>query len=285
MTTFRSRAPLRVGLAGGGSDVSPFCDQYGGCVLNASIDRYAYASIELNEKFNTVIFKATDKEEEEHHSSGNAIDSSGLILHAAVYNRMCELFNNGEYIPMTLTTYCDAPPGSGLGSSSTVVVAIIQVFMQLFNAPLDDYGKAELAYNIERKDCGLSGGKQDQYSASFGGLNFIEFKTDSTVFVNTLRARRKIINELEASFILYSTGISRKSANIIDDQMNSLAEGNEDSLDALIQIRDSAFKMKEAILKGDLGSMVDLLNFSWNQKKRSSKSVSSKYLDAIFLYS
>ena len=283
MAVIRSRAPLRLGLAGGGSDVSPFCDQYGGFVLNASIDRYAYATLELNTS-SKVVFNSADKDIIEEFDSISKIPEGDkeLLLHHAVYSRFVQTYNDGKPIPMTLTTFCDAPPGSGLGSSSTLVVAMVKAFVHLLNLPLDDYEISDLAYTIERCDCNLSGGKQDQYSAVFGGFNFMEFNKDSSVVVNTLRLTRTVISELEASLILYSTGISRRSAKVIDDQMRSVENGREQSMQALFSIRDSAFKMKEAVLKADYDSFVDLLNQGWISKKKSSSSVSSKYIDAVY---
>ncbi len=283
MTVIRSRAPLRLGLAGGGSDVSPFCDQYGGFVLNASIDRYAYATIQLN-KTSEVVFNSADKEiiEVFNNDSKTSPQLAELPLHHAVYSKFIKTYNDGKIIPMTLTTFCDAPPGSGLGSSSTLVVAMIKSFVHLLNLPLDDYEIAQLAFTIERVDCNLSGGKQDQYAAVFGGFNFMEFNKNSSVVVNTLRLPRSVISELEASLILYSTGISRKSAKVIDDQMKSVEDGREQSMQALLSIRDAAFKMKEAVLKADYISFAELLNQGWHAKKNSSSSVSNKYIDAIY---
>lgn len=283
MTIIRSRAPLRLGLAGGGSDISAFCDLHGGYVLNTSIDRYAYATLEVTNT-SKVVFHSADKNVIEELDCGSVIsvEETELPLHHAVYNRLISDYNNNNPISMTITTFCDAPPGSGLGSSSTLVVAMIKSFVNLLNLPLDDYELANLAYVIERSDCSLSGGKQDQYSAVFGGFNFMEFNKNSSVIVNTLRLPRAVITELEASLILYSTGISRKSANVINDQMKSIEDGHEDSMKALISIRDSALKMKEAVLKADYSSLIELLNQSWISKKRSSKNVSNKYIDAVY---
>ena len=166
----RARAPLRLGLAGGGTDVSPYCDVHGGYVLNATLDRYAYAVIKtLDEPY--VRFVSTDQQKEKVKAVDEPLVLNGkLDLHKAVYNEIIQHYNGGKRIPLELSTFCDAPAGSGLGSSSTLVVVMIRAFAELLNLPLDDYALAHLAYKIERVDCGLQGGRQDQYSATFGGF-------------------------------------------------------------------------------------------------------------------
>ncbi|MDD5579621.1 MAG: hypothetical protein PHY16_10115 [Methylobacter sp.] len=189
----RARAPLRLGLAGGGTDVAPYCDIHGGYVLNATIDRYAYAVIKtLNEPY--VRFMATDQQTEQIKAIAEPLTLSGkLDLHKAVYNEMIQQYNSGQPIALELSTFCDAPAGSGLGSSSTLVVVMIRAFAELLNLPLDDYTIAHLAFKIERVICGLQGGRQDQYSATFGGFNFMEFYADERAVINPLRIKNWII--------------------------------------------------------------------------------------------
>jgi D-glycero-alpha-D-manno-heptose-7-phosphate kinase len=278
----RARAPLRLGLAGGGTDVSPYCDIHGGYVLNATIDRYAYAVIKtLDEP--VVRFVATDQQTEKVKTIREPLVLNGkLDLHKAVYNHVIQQYNGGQPIPLELSTFCDAPAGSGLGSSSTLVVVMIRAFAELLNLPLDDYAIAHLAFKIERLDCGLQGGRQDQYSATFGGFNFMEFYADDRAVINPLRIKNWIVCELEASLVLFYTGVSRESARIIADQSNNVNFGSMDAMDAMHGIKNEALVMKECLLRGDFMGIVESMRQGWESKKRSAKTVSTPHIEEIY---
>ncbi len=278
----RSRAPLRLGLAGGGTDVSPYCDTHGGYVLNAAIDRYAYAVIKLLD-VPEVRFLATDQQLEKRCSIDAPLLLDGKMnLHTAVYKHMITYFNGGRPISLELSTFCDAPAGSGLGSSSTLVVAMIRAFVELLNLPLDDYAIAHLAFKIERVDCGLQGGRQDQYSATFGGFNFMEFYANERCIINPLRIKNWIMCELEASLILFFTGVSRESAKIISDQSSNIKTGKEGALEAMHGIKQEALVMKECLLRADFSGLVESMKLGWENKKRSATTVSNPRIDEIY---
>ncbi|MDR1884370.1 MAG: dehydrogenase [Prevotella sp.] len=277
----RSKAPLRLGLAGGGSDVSPYSEEYGGSILNATISLYAYCTIEETDD-RLISLNAPD--------IGKSIDypvcetlpiDDNLDLHKAVYNRIVKDYKISPR-SFSITTYSDAPPGSGLGSSSTMVVSIIKAFAEWLNLPLGEYEIARLAYEIERIDLQLSGGKQDQYAATFGGFNFMEFRKDDQVIVNPLRIKQWIIDELEASIILYYTGASRESAKIIDEQKKNTLYGNIEAIEAMHRIKQSSLDMKEAILKGNILEFSNILGKAWNDKKKMASSISNNRIDEIF---
>ena len=278
----RARAPLRLGLAGGGTDVSPFCDIHGGYVLNATIDRYAYAFIKiLNEP--VIRFVATDQEKEDTHIMSSSINLNGnLDLHKAVYNEMIMQHNGGIPVSLELSTFCDAPAGSGLGSSSTLVVVMIRAFAELLNLPLDDYTIARLAFKIERVHCGLQGGRQDQYSATFGGFNFMEFYAEERAVINPLRIKSWIICELEASLVLFYTGISRESAKISADQSHNVKSNLSGTLEAMHGIKNEALVMKECLLRGDFEGIINSMRLGWESKKRSAQTVSNAQIDEIY---
>jgi len=278
----RARAPLRLGLAGGGTDVSPYCDVHGGYILNATLDRYAYAVIKtLDEP--CIRFVSTDQQKEKAISITEHLELNGEIdLHKAVYNEMVQHYNGGKPIPLELSTFSDAPAGSGLGSSSTLVVAMVRAFADLLNLPLDDYAIARLAFKIERVDCGLQGGRQDQYSATFGGFNFMEFYAEERAVINPLRIKNWIICELEASLLLFYTGVSRESAKIIADQSANVTNGKVDAVEAMHGMKREALVMKECLLKGDFGGIVETMLEGWESKKRSAKAVSNPYIEEIY---
>ena len=278
----RARAPLRLGLAGGGTDVAPYCDAHGGYVLNATIDRHAYAVIKILDE-SQIRFVATDQQKNEEWALDDPLALDGkLDLHKAVYRHMIRHYNGGQPIPLELSTFCDAPAGSWLGSSSTLVVVMIRAFAELLNLPLDDYTIAHLAFRIERIDCGLQGGRQDQYSATFGGFNFMEFYAEDRAVINPLRIKNWIICELEASLVLFSTGVSRESEKIIADQSNNMKVGSSEALEAMHGIKREALVMKESLLKGDFGGIVDSMRQGWENKKHSAKTVSNPRIDEIY---
>lgn len=278
----RSKAPLRLGIAGGGTDVSPYSDTFGGCVLNATINMYAYAYIDDELDENKVIFEAADLGLREEINLDKEINIEGqLKLHRAVYLRVMKDYFGGELKPIRIITHSDAPAGSGLGSSSTVVVSMLEGLRQMYSLPLGEYDLAQLAFKIERVDCGLSGGKQDQYAATFGGFNFMEFYKCNRVIVNPLRIRRYIINELESSLILYFTGASRDSAKIINEQIKSLEEKKGSKLEAMHRVKESAYKIKEYLLKSDIDAMSSTFLDAWRSKKETSSSITNPMIEEI----
>jgi len=277
----RARAPLRLGLAGGGTDVSPYCDIYGGHVMNVTIDRYAYAIIGPRDD-KARGYHALDVGHEEIHSCNSALDVDGpLKLLKGVYARISQDFLHGEHPALSIKTFSDAPPGSGLGSSSTMVVALVQAFVEYFSLPLGEYEVAHLAYDIERKDLGLAGGKQDQYAATFGGFNFMEFYADNRVIVNPLRIKEWVWAELEASLVLYFTGVSRASADIIDQQSRNIGENNQGSIDAMHKLKTEAVQMKECILKGDLRGLESTLQAGWIAKKQTANCITNPLIEGV----
>jgi D-glycero-alpha-D-manno-heptose-7-phosphate kinase len=275
----RAKAPLRLGLAGGGTDVSPYSDTYGGCVLNATLDLYAYTTIEPLEG-EAVEFAAEDLNRRVRLPlQGHYRLEGELILHRAIYNRMVERYNGGRPLALRVTTYADAPPGSGLGTSSTMVVSMISAYRELLRLPLGEYDIARLAYEIERKDCALSGGKQDQYAATFGGFNFMEFSSGDKVVINPLRIRDHIVNELHARLLLYFTGQSRSSAQIIEEQIQAVKQGGVQSLESMHELKRIAVEMKERLLTNDIDGVSRLFRQSWEAKKKMASGISNAAID------
>lgn len=280
MKVIRSKAPLRLGLAGGGTDVSPYCDIYGGAVLNATIGRFAYAHLFVLDS-DDIILESIDFNHREKFKVGGELEFNGkLDLYKHIYIRLIKEFKLTPK-PFRLVTHSDAPSGSGLGGSSTMVVAIIQCFVEWYNLPLGEYDIAQLAFSIEREDAQLKGGRQDQYAATFGGFNYMEFYADR-VIVNPLRIKREIINELESSMVTCFSGISRESANIIDDQIKNTKENHSLAIEAMHRVKQDSLLMKEALLTGRISLFAEILDSSWSNKKKMASSISNSHIDQIY---
>ena len=243
----RSKAPLRISFAGGGTDVPPYSDERGGVVLSATIDKYAYASLRLRDDSDITV-QSLDYDVVAHYHADDELQYDGeLDLVKAVLRSL----NNGNRQGLDFFLHSDAPPGSGLGSSSTMVVALIGALKHYRRLPLTDYEIAELAYRIERKDLGIQGGMQDQYAAAFGGFNFMEFSR-SAVIVNPLRIEPDVVNELQYNLLLCYTGTRRLSARIIQSQVAAYERREEEVLRAMDELKHLTLEIKNALLQGRL---------------------------------
>jgi D-glycero-alpha-D-manno-heptose-7-phosphate kinase len=280
----RSKAPLRIGLAGGGTDVSPYSDLYGGAILNATLSLYAHATIEPLET-GEIILQGMDRKEELRFAEGATLDAlpvdGKLDLLKGVYNRIRRDYG-WQSKGFRLSTFVDAPAGSGLGTSSTLVVAIIGAFTEMLRLPLGEYDMAHLAYDIERKDLRMAGGKQDQYAATFGGVNYMEFYKEDRVIVNPLRVKQQYLFELENNLLLYYTATSRESARIIEVQSRNVVDKNEKSIEAMHQLKNQAQLMKEALLKGRIHEIGEILDFGFRQKQQMAEGISNAHIDNIY---
>ena len=273
----RSKAPLRISFAGGGTDVSPYMEERGGVVLSATIDKYAYASLRLRDNEDITVQSLDYDIVAKYHAGEEMTYDGKLDLVKAVLRSL----NSGNRDGLDFLIHSDAPPGSGLGSSSTMVVALIGALKHLHHLPLTHYEIAELAYRIERKDLGIKGGMQDQYAAVFGGFNFIEFGR-SAVIVNPLRIDPEVINELEYNLLLCYTGKRRLSAQIIQSQIDSYVRRDEEVLAAMEELKTLAVAMKNALLQGRLDDFGRLLHEAWLNKKKMATQISNADIDTLY---
>ena len=268
-----SKAPLRLGLAGGGSDVSPYSDIYGGNVLNATINLCAYCTIEpLKEP--VVEVRADDAGVS---ASVPLNEKTGAPLIDGVITRVGPLSTG-----FRIHTWNDAPAGSGLGTSSTMVVAILKCFTEWLEWPIDTFTLAHTAYEIERIDLGFAGGKQDQYAAAFGGFNFMSFNTDGTVSVDPVKLPLETVNTLRDSMLLYFTGRSRESAAIISQQQKATRSGKTTAVEAMHRIKQSAFEMRTALLNADFKAFADILGRAWEDKKKMADAITNPIIQTAF---
>ncbi|WP_249340250.1 dehydrogenase [Sphingopyxis sp. 2PD] len=271
---------MRLGLAGGGTDLSPYCDQYGGATLNVTIDRFAFATLLPTDR-PLIRFVADDVGMAEEFDLDGPLDTAKLVLHRGVYERMIRDFGGGIRIPMSIATTVDAPSGSGLGSSSALVVALVEAMRAVLDAPLGPYDVAKLAFEIERIDLGLAGGRQDQYAAAFGGMNFIEYLANDRVIVNPLRLNAGVRNEVETSIVTCYTGQSRESASIITEQVKGMTAADGKTVEALHKLKSDAIDMKAAVLNGNIDEMARILNESWLAKRATAAAVANQRINEM----
>ncbi|MCD6383793.1 MAG: GHMP kinase [Thermoplasmata archaeon] len=275
----RSRVPLRISFGGGGTDVSPYCDLYGGAVINSTIDRFATVSLKPVES-EEITIRSIDYDTTVHYHVDSALAYDGqLDIIKGVVKSIRESYGLPSGVEISIQN--DAPPGSGLGSSSAICVALIGAFQRWLNLPLTPYEIAELAYKVEREDVGVKGGRQDQYAAAFGGFNFMEFGKEGTI-VNPLRLRRDIINELNFSLVLAYVGGSHESSQILSRQISNVEKNVEEALQAMHHLKDLAIKMKNALLTGRLGKFGQYLDESWEWKKKMAKGITNEKIEEIY---
>ncbi|MEE3776756.1 dehydrogenase [Campylobacter sp. CX2-4080-23] len=279
MKIIRSQTPLRLGLAGGGTDINLYCDKYTGYVLNATISLYIHCTL-IPRDDNKIIFDSPDTNSYASYDSKLRLENDGnLDIYKVVYNRIVKDFTH-KPLSFSLHTYSDVPSGSGLGGSSTLVVGVIVAFKEWLNLPLGEYDIAKLAYEVEREDLGIVGGAQDQYAATFGGFNFMEFYDNKRVIVNPLRIKNWIASELESRVVLYFTNITREAKDIEEHKKGKL--GDNKSLEAMHAIKQDAVSMKEALFRAEFDTLAHILDKSWKSKKIISEIVSNDELDRVY---
>ena len=278
----KSKAPLRLGLAGGGTDVSPYSDMYGGAILNATISSYAFATIEPLDN-GKIEFAVGHSQEVVSFDAALElpISNRSYELQSGVYNHIVK-HHTKKPLSFRMTTWIDAPQGSGLGTSSTLVVAILGAFVEWLKLPLGKYDIAHTAFEIERIEMGMAGGKQDQYAATFGGINFLEFLANDKVIVNPLHTKEDILSELESNLVLYFTETNRDSASIIYHQVENVKNNNVIAVEAMHRLKEQAQMMKECLLRGDVNRIGEVLNMGWVNKKKMATQISNTLLDSIY---
>jgi D-glycero-alpha-D-manno-heptose-7-phosphate kinase len=284
MRILRSKAPLRISFAGGGTDVSPYPEEKGGAVLNCTIDKFAYATLEAipagggKVEVESLDYNVTVNYEK----PADFLEATGELDLVQAALRVLRPQNGSSATDgLKLFLHSDAPPGTGLGSSSTMVVALVGAFQQYLREPWTSYDVAELAYQIERREFGMKGGRQDMYAAAFGGFNFMEFHRDRTI-VNPLKIRSEVLNELAYRLLLCYTGTSHYSNDIIERQQQSYSEKRASTVSALDATKQLAVDMKNELLRGNLDEMGRLLDEGWQLKKRFTDGITNDRIDAFY---
>jgi len=277
----RSKAPCRLEFAGGGTDVPPFCDEYGGIILNSAINQYAYCTISPRDDkefhIKSLDFGIIAKYEDE-----NDLKFDGNLDLVKAVLRVLGKYDKYIKKGMNITLHSDVPAGSGLGSSSTVCVALIGAIAEYYRLPLTSYEIADLAYKIERIELGIKGGYQDQYAATFGGFNLMEFGKNGEVKVNPLNLKSRVLNELHYNLLLIYTGKARLGDKILDKQIKIVETKQIDIIEHYEILKGIAIKMKDALIKEDLTEFPNLIDTAWAHKKQVAPTISTERIEQIY---
>ena len=277
-SVLRARAPLRVSFAGGGTDVPPFPETEGGVVLSSTINRYAYATLRPRHDGNVTVRSLDYGESVDFGVDDPVVLDGRLDLPKAAIARVRQLDDALPTPGFDLFLHTNAPPGSGLGSSSTVVVNVLALVARHCGMELTPHEVAVVACRRERVYLGIAGGLQDQYAAAFGGFNFMEFHAERVV-VYPLRVAESTLHELEHNMLLAYTGHSRVSDHIIQDQIARFTGHDTEAIAGMRAQKEIAHAMKEALLRGEVSGFGDLLGQAWKQKQRMSSRISNPHID------
>lgn len=272
MKLYKAKAPMRIGFFGGGTDVSPYAEEHGGKVLNCTIDKYVRCLLKPNGGEGITI-RSLDLADVSRATTGREWDGK-LSLPQAVLDAHPEI--NG----VEITMFSDVPPGSGLGSSSALVVSMLKLLDATFGLQFDPYEMAELAYRIERVDLGIPGGRQDQYAAVFGGMSVYHFGVDK-VIVEPVAASEAALLELESCLIIgYVRDRQLLTHNIVQDQVRRLQEG--DTLRLHDETKAMVDEAATLLRRGHIKDFGKLLDHAWQVKKAFSPHIAPPIVDEIY---
>lgn len=267
-----ARAPLRVGLAGGGTDLEAYYGKYGGAVVNVTIDKYFYVFISLSDRPTIQVSSSDYQTFYRQRLDESPLWDGDLQLPRAIIEHF------GIRVGISIFLASQVPPGTGLGSSSTVAVALIKALAVLKGERLSPQDVAELACTVEIEKLGMPIGKQDQYASSFGGLNYFEFSSDG-VTVEPIDLRQSTLLELERRLMLFYTGRSRNSARILGEQRSNSERNRTPVIESLHAIKRIAAGMRRDLLSGDIDSVGHWLHESWMSKRKLAHGISDPWID------
>ena len=276
-TLARSKAPVRVSFSGGGSDLTHyFMSNDSGAVINATISLYCHATLCPRDDKKITINSFDLEQIIEYKNLDHLLSQEDAF---SLFRSLIKLVKPD--FGFDLTVKSDFPPGSGLGGSSSVMVAVLGCFNEFRRDKWTDHELSEIAFQAERLDMGISGGWQDQYATVFGGFNFIEFKKDNNL-IHPLRLQDKTVLELEESLILFKISTGRDSGSIHDSQKITMQDSK---IQDLVRKNVShSYDMRDKLLKGKLKDFGLGLDFAWNLKKQFSDKISNKDLDELYSY-
>ncbi|MGW1076171.1 GHMP family kinase ATP-binding protein [Streptomyces sp. NPDC002537] len=262
-----ARSPLRISLAGGGTDIPSYSTRFGGLVIGCAIDRYVGVTV-FPREFSGRLRAATDSYE--------LYDSAAD--HPNSMTRAC-LLRAGLHRDRQVAVFGDVPPGSGLGGSAAFAVSLLHAAAHPRPAPAREL--AETASRVEIEDLGRAVGKQDHYLAAYGGIRLLRFHPSGHVDPEPLELVPRVRAELEERLLLFHTGISRDAGDVLAEQNRRTLEGHSDSLTRLHAIRRIADEMADRLRTGDVDGVAGLVEEHWNLKSKLGSRVSSPQLQAL----
>jgi len=270
----RAKAPFRISFGGGGTDVPPYCWEHGGAVVSTTIDKYAYATLRPI-SVRKINVRSIDYNLKKSFELGELEYDGQLDLVKATINE----FNVRKGFDLLI--HGEMPPGSGMGTSSSMTVALIGCLKEFTNRRMSKREIAELAYHIEREELKEKGGYQDQYAPAFGGFNYMEF-FKNRVNVTPLRLSQELMNELLYRLLLFYTGETRLSSEIHEDMAKRYKEGKRDYLKGMHNLKRIAHEMRRGLLRGDFERFGELLHEGWMEKRRLSGKITSPEIDRLY---
>jgi len=262
-----ARAPLRAPLGGGGTDLPSYYSKHGGFILSAAINKYVYIGVNRPSADDYVRVKYSQYEQ---------VTSADEVEHDLVRPtlNLMSLPNNIEIVSLA-----DVPDGTGLGSSSSYLVALLTALRQLKRDKVSPKALAEEAYHIERCLAGHPVGKQDHYLAAFGGITVLEIQQDGEVTVTPMQLSISALEDFRSSILLFYTGQNRSSSTILHHQEKDTRAENSEVIDSLHRTKELGYRVKECLENGDVEKFGILLDLHWQNKKRRSTHISDSRID------
>jgi len=271
------RSPVRISFGGGGTDLPIYYEQFGGAVLSVAINKYFYTILGARNDGRVQVISSDLRVFENWHDIANmSLQGSELEIPLAVLKEV------GTTVSVDLFLASEIPPGTGLGSSASVCVNILKTLTNYLHRPMSKYQLAEQAFHIARNVLGKHVGKQDEYAAAFGGLNYISFREDGSSDVEPLDLDPAILREFQSNLMLFFTGSAHHSWSILQEQESSTRAHTTSTLEALHEVKAVALRMREALKAGELHRFGELLHESWQAKRRISNKISTPRIDQLY---
>jgi len=271
------RSPVRISFGGGGTDLPGYYEQFGGAVLSATINKYFYTVLGKRADGRVQVISSDLRVFETWHDiSTKNLEGSTLEIPLAVLKEVnCD-------VAVDLFLASEIPPGTGLGSSASVCVNILKTLTTYIQRPLSKDDLADRAFHIARHVLKKQVGKQDEYAAAFGGLNYISFDPDGSTRVEPVEQNPALVRELESNLMLFFTGAAHNSWAILQEQETSTRRHIGNTVEALHEVKALGAQMRDALLRGELHSFGKLLHEGWQAKRRVSSRISTPRIDELY---